>query len=111
MKVLRTLETLGWALLDVSDVLVGEVFGDACIADSMVEHVAWVCKSLSNRHGQVDLDHVPVVPLAEPTTQVLLDLAVLEGVPQRNGLPKDRCTMSVFVPHAVRTGTLLTRCL
>ena len=87
MKVLRTLETLGWALLDVSDVLVGEVFGDACIADSMVEHVAWVCKSLSNRHSQVGLDHVPLIPLVEPITQVFLDVAVMVGVPQRNDFP------------------------
>lgn len=77
MKVLRTLEALRRALLDVSNMFIGEVLGDACIANSMVEDVAWVCESLSYRNGQVDLGHVLLVSSVEPLHQLLLDIALL----------------------------------
>lgn len=78
---LGTPETLGWTLLDVSDMFVGQVLGDACVTNSMVEDITWVCKSSSARDSQVDFCYVLLIPLIEPSAQVLLDLAILVGVP------------------------------
>jgi hypothetical protein len=81
MKMLGTPEALWWTLFHMSDMLVGQVLGDACVTNGMVEDVTWVCKSSSGRDSQVDLGHVLLIPLTEPLAQVLLDLAILMGVP------------------------------
>jgi len=87
VEVLGALEALRRTLLDVSNMLIGEVLGDARIADSMVEDVAWVCEGSSSRDSQVDFGHVLLVPLVEPRPQSLFDVAFMTGVPQRYRMP------------------------
>lgn len=87
VEVLGTLETFRRTLLDVSNMLIGEVLGDARIADSMVEDIAWVCEGSSSRDSQVDFGHVLLVPFVEPRSQSLFDLAFLTAVPQRYRMP------------------------
>jgi len=87
VEVLGALETLRRTLLNVSNMLIGEVLGDPCIANSMVEDVARVCKCSSSRNSQVGFGHVLFVPLVEPRAQCLFDVAFLTGVPQRYRMP------------------------
>lgn len=87
MKLFGAFETLGRALFYVTDILVGEVLGDARVANGVVERVARVRESLCHRNRQVDFGHACVVPDVEPVSQVLSDLVVLVSVPQRDGVP------------------------
>ena len=81
MKLFGALEPLRLALLDVTDMLVGKIPGNARVANGVVERVTQVRESLCHRNRQFGFGHACVVPDVEPVSEVLLDLVVLVGVP------------------------------
>jgi hypothetical protein len=87
MQDFATIEALGWALLDVSDVVVREPLGDASKRRRVVEKLARQCEASCRVDGEVNALDPCGVPLDEPSLERLRSGTILITLRVGNGVP------------------------
>ena len=71
----------------MADVLIGEVLCDTSITNRMIEEVARKSECSCDLNGHVGASHTGFVPVGEPRSQALFDLAALMKLPKSNSIP------------------------